>query len=111
MTDHPRFERVKGPAETMHARYHGGGLVAFVFWLADWWTARRPLAWARPPWRAAAAGAVALGGVQRARRRMLLTGVILLFVVLAVTLWLPGKREASPQSPPRSADKLALCRA
>ncbi|HEU0060105.1 MAG TPA: hypothetical protein VFR19_09535 [Hyphomicrobiaceae bacterium] len=116
MTDHPRFERLEGPAETMHGRYHGGGLVAFVLWLADLWTSRRPLGWVRgwasdwtrPPWRAADAVAP---GVRRARRRLLLTGMIMLAVVVVMTLWLPGKREASPQSQPRPPDKLALGRA
>jgi len=108
MTDHPRFERLQGPAETMHARYHGGGLVAFVLWLADLWTLRRPLRWASPFWGVADAGRPALG-VRRARRRVLLTGLIMLAAILAMTLWLPGKREASPQS--RPPDKLALCSA
>ena len=108
MTDHPRFERPQGPVETMHARYHGGGLVAFVLWLADLWTLRRPLRWASPFWVVADAGHPALG-VRRARRRVLLTGLILLAAVLAITLWLPGKREASPQS--RPPDKLALASA
>jgi hypothetical protein len=108
MTDHPRFERVEGPVETLHDRYHGGGLVAFVFRLADLWVLRRPLPWASLPWRTPDADSPALG-VRRARRRVLLTGVIMLAVVLAVTLWLPGKRDGAPQSLPRQPDKLAFC--
>jgi hypothetical protein len=108
MTDHPRFERVEGPVETQHDRYHGGALVAFVLRLADLWALRRPLRWASLPWRAPDAGREALG-VRRARRRVLLTGVIMLAVVLAVTLWLPAKRDGTPQSLPRQPDKLALC--
>jgi len=108
MTDHPRFERVEGPVETLHDRYHGGGLVAFVFRLADLWLLRRPLPWASLPWRTPDADSPALG-VRRARRRVLLTGVIMLAVVLAVTLWLPGKRDGAPQSLPRQPDKLAFC--
>ena len=108
MTDHPRFERVEGPVETLHDRYHGGALVAFVLRLADLWALRRPLRWASLPWRAPDAGREALG-VRRARRRVLLTGVIMLAVVLAVTLWLPGKRDGAPQSLPRQPDKLAFC--
>jgi hypothetical protein len=37
--------------------------------------------------------------------------MIMLAVVVVMTLWLPGKREASPQSQPRPPDKLALGRA
>jgi hypothetical protein len=108
MTDHPRFERVGGPVETLHDRYHGGGLVAFVLWLADLWALRRPLGWVSLPWRVPDAGSPALG-VRRARRRALLTGVIMLAVVLAMTLWLPAKRDGAPQSLPRQPDKLAFC--
>jgi len=111
MTDHPRFERLEGPAETMHHRYHGGGLVAFVLWLADLWLLGRPFAWALPLRLTADAGLPAAPGVRQARRRLLLTSLIMLAVVLAVTRWLPAKREGSPQSLPRHPDKLALCRA
>ena len=108
MTDHPRFQRLEGPGEAMHDRYHGGGLVAFVFWLADLWLQRRPRRWAWLPWQACDLVGPALG-VRRARRRVLLAGVIMLAVVLAVTLWLPGKRDGGTQSLPRQPDKLALC--
>ena len=107
MTDHPRFERVEGPIETLYARYHGGGLVAFVLRRADLWLLRRPLGWASLPRRARDAASPALG-VRRARRRVLLTGVIMLAVVVAVTLWLPGKRDGGLQSLPRQPGKLAL---
>jgi hypothetical protein len=109
MTDHPRFARLQGPAETMHERYHGGGLVAFVLRLADLWLLGRPFAWALPLRAAAAAALPAALGVRRARRRALLTGVIMFAVVLAVTLWLPAKRDGSPHSLPRHPNKLAVC--
>lgn len=109
MTDHPRFERLGGPAETMHDRYHGGGLVAFVLWLADLWLQRRPLSRAWLPWQLSDLGPAP--GVRRARRRVLLAGVIMLAVVLVATLWLPGKRDGGTHSLPRQPDKLALCSA
>ena len=109
MTDYPRFARLEGPAETMHQRYHGGGLVAFVLRLADLWLLGRPFAWARPLWAAADTAHPAALGVRRARRRVVLTGVIMLAVVLAVTLWLPAKREGSPHSLPRHPNKLVVC--
>jgi hypothetical protein len=109
MTDHPRFVRPQGPAETMHQHYHGGGLVAFVLRLADLWLLRRPYAWALPRW-AAADGALPVAlGVRRARRRVLLTGAIMLAVVLVAALWLPARRDGSPHSLPRHPNKLALC--
>ena len=54
MTDHPRFERLQGSAETMHRRYHGGKLVAVILWLADLWMA----------WRRVGRGQVPLGCAQ-----------------------------------------------
>jgi hypothetical protein len=41
MTDHPRFERVRGEPDVAHAAYHGGALVSLVFRLADRWMGRR----------------------------------------------------------------------
>jgi len=37
MTDHPRFEPVKGPPETAHRRYEGARLVDLVLRLVDRW--------------------------------------------------------------------------
>jgi hypothetical protein len=35
MTDHPRYEPVKGPPDTAHGHYGGAGLVDLVFRLVD----------------------------------------------------------------------------
>lgn len=37
MSDHPRYEAVKGPPDTAYRQYGGAGLVELVFWLADRW--------------------------------------------------------------------------
>jgi hypothetical protein len=37
MTDHPRFETVKGPPDKVHQHYYGGQLVGLVFCLIDRW--------------------------------------------------------------------------
>jgi hypothetical protein len=37
MTDWPRFEPVKGPADTAYRQYNGGRQVTMVFRLIDWW--------------------------------------------------------------------------
>jgi hypothetical protein len=37
MTDHPRYEAVKGPPDTAHRHYGGGALVDLVFRLVDRW--------------------------------------------------------------------------
>lgn len=37
MTDHPRYEQVKGPPDTAHRHYGGAGLVELVFSLTDRW--------------------------------------------------------------------------
>ena len=37
MTDHPRYEPVKGPPDTAHRHYGGGGLVDLVLRLVDRW--------------------------------------------------------------------------
>jgi hypothetical protein len=40
MTDHPRFEPVRGAPESAYRRYHGAPLVGLVFRLADRWKGR-----------------------------------------------------------------------
>jgi hypothetical protein len=40
MTDHPRFELVKGAPDVAHEAYHGGSLVSLVFRLIDGWRGR-----------------------------------------------------------------------
>lgn len=35
--DYPRFERIEGPADRLHERYHGGRLVTLVFAIVDAW--------------------------------------------------------------------------
>lgn len=37
MTDHPRYEPVKGPPDTAHQHYGGARLVDLVLWLVDRW--------------------------------------------------------------------------
>ena len=37
MTDHPRYETVKGPPDTAHRHYGGAGLVDLVLRLVDRW--------------------------------------------------------------------------
>ena len=37
MTDHPRYEPVKGPPDTAHRHYGGARLVDLVLWLVDRW--------------------------------------------------------------------------
>jgi hypothetical protein len=37
MTDHPRFEQVKGEPDLAHEAYHGGSVVSLVFRLVDQW--------------------------------------------------------------------------
>ena len=85
MTDHPRFERLQGSAETMHRRYHGGNLVAVILWLADLWMAWRRVG--RGRFRSAAHNADnAQLNVRRARLRMLLTGLIMSATVAGIAL-------------------------
>ena len=56
MTDHPRFEPVKGEPDVAHQAYYGGALVSLVLRLFDRWRGRpqkittrtlsiRPAAW------------------------------------------------------------------
>ena len=40
MTDHPRFEPVKGEPDVAHEAYYGGSLVSLVFRLVDRWRGR-----------------------------------------------------------------------
>jgi hypothetical protein len=101
MTDHPRFEPLKGSPETMHFRYHGGTLVGAVLGLADQWRLRRSLA---QPWSLPGKPA---RSVRRARLRVMLTGLLMLTLVLLTVLWAPGRqagnRPATPQQPPKVA--------
>ena len=109
MTDHPRFERLQGSAETMHRRYHGGNLVAVILWLADLWMAwRRP---ARGRFRSAAHNADnAQLNVRRARLRMLLTALIMSATVVGIALRAgaadarAGKGHLLPQQHAKGAD-------
>jgi len=102
MTDHPRFEAVEGPAETLHQRYHGGALVGFILRLADRYLEPRK------PWlerRQARAGDAALG-VRRARLRALLAAMGMGAAVLVIALGggpRPGGGHAS------QASKVASC--
>ncbi len=41
MSDHPRFEPVKGEPHVAHEAYYGGALVSLVFRLVDRWMGRR----------------------------------------------------------------------
>jgi hypothetical protein len=41
MTDHPRFEPIRGTPHDAHRNYNGGRLVVSVLWLVDWWLAAR----------------------------------------------------------------------
>ena len=85
MTDHPRFERLQGSAETMHRRYHGGNLVAVILWLADLWTAWRRVGRGRLGSAAHNADNAQLN-VRRARLRMLLTALIMSATVVGIAL-------------------------
>ena len=85
MTDHPRFERLQGSAETMHRRYHGGNFVAVILWLADLWMAWRRVG--RDRFHSAAHNADnAQLNVRRARLRMLLTALIMSATVVGIAL-------------------------
>ena len=85
MTDHPRFERLQGSAETMHRRYHGGNLVAVILWLADLWMAWRRVG--RGRFRSAAHNPDnAQLNVRRARLRMLLTALLMSATVVGIAL-------------------------
>lgn len=85
MTDHPRFERLQGSAETMHRRYHGGNLVAVILWLADLWMAWRSVG--RGRFRSAAHNPDnAQLNVRRARLRMLLTALLMSATVVGIAL-------------------------
>lgn len=85
MTDHPRFERLQGSAETMHRRYHGGKLVAVILWLADLWMAWRRVG--RGRFRSAAHNPDnAQLNVRRARLRMLLTALLMSATVVGIAL-------------------------
>jgi hypothetical protein len=41
MTDHPRFELVRGEPDRAHLNYNGGAVVDWVLRLIDWWLAVR----------------------------------------------------------------------
>jgi hypothetical protein len=41
MTDHPRFEPIRGASDAAHLAYNGGRLVGAVLRLIDWWLAAR----------------------------------------------------------------------
>ena len=41
MTDHPRFEPIRGAPDEAHLEYNGGRLVDAVLKLIDWWLAPR----------------------------------------------------------------------
>lgn len=41
MTDHPRFEPIRGAQGEAHLKYNGGRLVDSVLSLIDWWLAAR----------------------------------------------------------------------
>jgi hypothetical protein len=41
MTDHPRFEPIRGTPDAAHLAYNGGRLVGAVLRLIDWWLAAR----------------------------------------------------------------------
>ena len=62
MTDHPRFEPIRGAPDAAHLDYNGGRLVDAVLKLIDWWLAPRESA---PPsarvTRAMAEGCVMAG--------------------------------------------------
>jgi hypothetical protein len=47
MTDHPRYEPVKGPPDTAHRQYGGAGLVDLVLRLVDRWRGSAGAAGAR----------------------------------------------------------------
>jgi len=102
MTDHPRFEPLRGSPDTMHLRYHGGALVASVLRLADQWAARP--AW---PQRPRSPGKPARA-VRRARLRALLTALIILGAVLLTALWAPGRQAGNRPSPPQPPQKVTV---
>src|SRR5262245_21587727 len=101
MTDHPRFEPLKGSPESMHLRYHGGALVAWVLWLGEQWALRRSAA---EPWSLPGEQA---GSVRRARQRALLTGLIMLALVLLTAVWAPGRQAGNRPPPPHQPPKVA----
>lgn len=41
MTDHPRFEPIRGAPDEAHVKYNGGRLVGTVLRLIDWWLTAR----------------------------------------------------------------------
>jgi hypothetical protein len=102
MTDCPRFQPLEGSPESMHLRYHGGALVAWVLWLARQWALRRasPRRWSWPGTQAPA--------VRRARLRLLLTGLIVLTVVLLTALWAPSRQAGNRPPPSQQPQKVAL---
>ena len=59
MTDYPRFERVKGPPDVAHRRYHGGPIVDLLLSIIDGWSGR-PRAGLTAPTLDPASGAIEL---------------------------------------------------
>jgi hypothetical protein len=82
MTEHPRFEPVQGPIETMYLRYHGGALVGFILGLVDRYLERRK-SWLE---RREVRPTRACLGVRRARLRALLTAVGMGAAVMTLAL-------------------------
>jgi len=91
MTDEPRFQRVEGGADTLHLRYHGGGIVAVVLWLADLWISARG---GTPAHRSASIAAAAQTSVRRARAWALVSAVLMAGIVALITA--SGLKDTSP---------------
>lgn len=106
MTDEPRFQRVEGGADTLHLRYHGGGVVAVVLWLADLWISARG---GTPAHRSASIAAAAQTSVRRARAWALVSAVLMVGIVALITVRAGhhGVRAGSGPLPPHA--KAAVC--